>query len=366
MTRPPDESVQADPPPAQRAPAQEQDTAAAQRTPAGVFARAGSAGADPALAQGSGGGRRTFVIAYLAGHGIGPEVTAAASRALAQVSRQHGFRLEEVHPPFDGEAVMQSGHPLPAATRRAAFSADAVLVAGASAPALEGVKAALDLAARVTHTISDDGTGTIAFAPLAGSSPDWALDRAFAAAKEQGGRVSSVGVSAEWLARFDRQAERHDGVDVTNLSLADALQALAHDPAGLGVLAVEEPVADAVAQASQLGGRLRLAAVGYLSPRGPCLFAPTHGAAPDIAGQGVANPSEMLLAAALLLGEGLGRRAAGDALEASLAAALSSNRRTPDVSQEGVAATTREFVDAVLALLPSARRDTEFALGVTR
>ena len=63
-------------------------------------------------------GRRTFVVACLAGHGIGPEVTAAASRALAQVSRQHGFRVEEVHPPFDGEAVMQSGHPLPAATRR--------------------------------------------------------------------------------------------------------------------------------------------------------------------------------------------------------------------------------------------------------
>ena len=74
----------------------------------------------------------------------------------------------------------------------------------------------------------------------------------------------------------------------------------------------------------------------------------------------------MLLAAALLLGEGLGRRAAAEALEESLAAALHSTRRTPDMTQAGVAATTREFVDAVLALLPSARRDTEFALGVTR
>jgi isocitrate/isopropylmalate dehydrogenase len=74
----------------------------------------------------------------------------------------------------------------------------------------------------------------------------------------------------------------------------------------------------------------------------------------------------MLLAASLLLGEGLGRRAAAEALEESLAAALHSTRRTPDMSQAGVAATTREFVDAVLALLPSARRDTEFALGVTR
>lgn len=310
--------------------------------------------------------RRTFVVACLAGHGIGPEVTAAASRALAQVSRQHGFRVEEVHPPFDGEAVMQAGHPLPAATRRATLAADAVLVAGATAPALEGVKAELELAVQVTRVIADDGSATTAFSPLSGSSADWALERAFAAARAQAGRLCSVGVNGDWHASVAAHTARHDGVDVTALTLADALQALASDARGLGVLAVEGSLSDAVTQAPRLNGRYRLAATGYLSPHGPGLFAPTHGAAHDIAGHGIANPSEMLLAAALLLGEGLGRRAAGEALEESLAAALSSNLRTPDMAQAGVAATTREFVDAVLALLPSARRDTEFALGVTR
>src|SRR5262245_19380370 len=311
-------------------------------------------------------GRRTFVIACLAGHGIGPEVTAAASRALAQVSRQHGFRIEEVHPPFDGEAVMQSGHPLPPATRRAALSADAVLVAGATAPALAGVKAELDLAVRVTRVITGERLGTTTFSPLAGSSADWAVERAFSAAKAQGGRVASVGVDDAWNERVALHAERHDGVEVTHVPLADALRTLAEDAGGLGVAVVEGSVADAIARAPQLGGRRLLAAGGYLSPQGPGLFGPTHGAAHDIAGQGVANPSEMLLAAALLLGEGLGRRAAAEALEESLAVALASSRRTPDLTEAGVAATTREFVDAVLALLPSARRDTEFALGVTR
>jgi hypothetical protein len=51
-------------------------------------------------------------------------------------------------------------------------------------------------------------------------------------------------------------------------------------------------------------------------------------------------------------------------LEESLAAALRGPRRPVEVAETGVAATTREFVDAVLGLLPSARRDTEFALGV--
>jgi 3-isopropylmalate dehydrogenase len=312
------------------------------------------------------GARRTYVIACLAGNGIGPEVTAAASRALAQVSRQHGFRVEEVHPPFDGEAVVQAGHPLPAATRRAALTADAVLVAGAAAPALEGVKAELDLAVQATRTIAADGSGTTAFSPLPGTSPDPALERAFAAARARGGRLSSVGVSDHWWERVAVHAAGNEGVEVAELPLAAALEALTGGGGGLGVLAVEGSLADAVTQAPRWSGRRMPGATGYLSLAGTGLFAPMHGAAQEIAGHGVANPSEMLLAAALLLGEGLGRRAAAEALEESLAAALGSSVQTPDVAQAGVAATTREFVDAVLALLPSARRDTEFALGVTR
>ena len=106
-----------------------------------------------------------------------------------------------------------------------------------------------------------------------------------------------------------------------------------------------------------------LTATGLLSPTGPSLFGPSHGSALDIAGQGVANPSEMLLAASLMLGEGFGRRAAAETLERSVGGALSSGFSTPDMASAGVAATTREFVDVVLSLLPSARRDTEFALG---
>ena len=153
---------------------------------------------------------------------------------------------------------------------------------------------------------------------------------------------------------------------MTHLTLAGALQAFAEDAPRPSVLVVEESVRTPSSRRRRSPRRRDLAATGYLSHDGPGLFGPTHGSAHDIAGQGVANPSEMLLAAALLLGEGLGRRAAAEALEESLAAALHSTRRTPDMAQAGVAATTREFVDAVLALLPSARRDTEFALGVTR
>lgn len=308
--------------------------------------------------------RRTFVVACLAGHGIGPEVTAAASRALSQVSRQHGFRIDEVHPPFGGEALHRAGHPLPASTREATRAADAVLVAGATAPALEGVLAELDLAVRVTRLLADGGTTLTTLSPLHDGAEDLTLERAFAAARH--GRLVSVGISERWRERMQAHAARHEGVGVQHVPLAESLARLARDPGSLGVIAVEQAVADAVAGAPALGGHRHLAATGYLSATGPGVFAPTHGHAFDIAGQGIANPSEMLVAAALMLDEGLGRRQAAVALEESLAATLVSSRRTADMAGSGVAATTGEFVDAVLGLLPSARRDTEFALGVPR
>ena len=307
--------------------------------------------------------RQTYVVACLAGHGIGPEITAAASRALARVGREHDFDVEELHPPFDTEALTRSGHSLPAATRHATSKADAVLAAGDAAPARDGLRAELDLATQVTRVLDDAGEAT-AFAPLHEGAADWTLERAFATARARAGRLTSVGVTDAWRSSVERHAERHHGVEVEHASLPEALRRLAAGSAG--VLVAEGVLGDAVAEAPRLAGNRRLVAFGQLSPSGPGLFAPSQGTASELAGQGVADPSPMLLATALLLSEGLGRAAAGAALEDSLTMALNTPRRPSEVSGPGVAATTREFVDAVLGLLPTARRDTEFALGVSR
>jgi 3-isopropylmalate dehydrogenase len=311
--------------------------------------------------------RRRYVVACLAGHGIGPEVMAEASRALEEVSRLHGFLVEEVHAPFGGEAVPRSGHPLPAATRSATLAADAVLVAGATQPALAGVRAELDLAGSATRMLLPDGADVTVFAPLADTTADWAIERAFLAARARSGDLVSVGVDRVWERRVDEASERHHGVEVRHLQLADALDDLASTRRALGVVVTERGLADALARAPGLGRDERpLTAAGLLATTGPGLFGPKHGSATDIAGLGVANPSEMLLAAALMLAEGLGRRAAAETLEGSLAAALRQPLRTVDMDGTGVAATTREFVDVVLGLLPSARRDTEFVIGGAR
>ena len=305
--------------------------------------------------------RDRYVVACLAGHGIGPEVTAAASRALARLGREHGFDVEELHPPFDTEALTRSGHLLPPTTRQATGTADAVLVAGDSAPALAGVKAALDLRATVTRVLDDEGEA-IVFAPLDDGAADWTVERALDATRARSGRLTSIGVSPGWAVRVERHADRHPGVELEHVPLLQALHRLGAGPAG--VVVAEGVLGETVAAAPGLGGRRRLVATGWLSTEGPGLFAPVGSTASDHAGQGVADPSPMLLATALMLSEGLGRPVAGRALEESLAAALRGPRRPVELAAPGVAATTREFVDAVLGLLPSARRDTEFALGV--
>ncbi len=109
---------------------------------------------------------RTHTVACLAGDGIGPELMAEATRALHSVARLHGFRVEDVHAPFGSEALTRSGHPLPLSTRTAYLEADAILVAAAGEPALDGVEAELDLRARVTRVAFAGGNLTL-LAPTA-------------------------------------------------------------------------------------------------------------------------------------------------------------------------------------------------------
>ena len=307
--------------------------------------------------------RDRYNVPCLAGHGVGPEVMAEASRTLAAVSRLHGFAVDQVHVPFAGEAVSRFGHPLPAATRAAYADADAILVAGAGEAALAGVRADLDLTTSVARIRPRAGGDLNVFSPVADDAVDSAVEQAYVSASARHGRLTSVGVDAGWRARVAAAAERHPGIAVRHLTLAEALPVLATEPAQLDVLVTERILAEPIADVAGEGSGAVIAR-GFLAERGPGLFGPTHGPALDIAGQGVANPSGILLAVALLLGDGLGRRAAAETLVGSVTGALSSPSVPADVSGERPGATTREFADVVLGLLPSSRTDYEFEVRV--
>jgi 3-isopropylmalate dehydrogenase len=305
--------------------------------------------------------RKRYAVAFLSGDGIGPELTAEASRVLAEVSRMHGFSLEEQHLPFGGDAVRRFGRPLPPATRAACLDADAVLVASTREPAVENVLAELDLGWRITRVSARDCRLAVV-SPLRPDAAELALERAFRLALGRHASLTAVGGGPAWHAALAAACERHEGVRVERARFEDAVVGLLHEPARFDVIVCEQPFGEALAAtAASAHGGTRLAASGRLGSDGKGIFGPTHGSAPELAGQGVANPSAMLLAASLLLGEGLGRRSAARTLEHAVEDALGNGVRTPDLVVSGPGATTREFADALLASLPSARQDTEFA-----
>jgi 3-isopropylmalate dehydrogenase len=104
-------------------------------------------------------------------------------------------------------------------------------------------------------------------------------------------------------------------------------------------------------EASVITGSLGLlpsASLGESDPPTPGLFEPVHGSAPDIAGQGIANPLGMFLSAAMLLRHGLGWTDQAAALESAVDRALQEGLRTRDL---GGTASTAEATQAVLAHL---------------
>jgi 3-isopropylmalate dehydrogenase len=113
-------------------------------------------------------------------------------------------------------------------------------------------------------------------------------------------------------------------------------------------------LSDAAAMVTGSLGMLPSASFGPIGADGrrPALFEPVHGSAPDIAGQGIANPLGAILSLALALRWALGQPDAADLLEHAVEAALETGVRTRDIMHEGARlAGTREMGSAVLAAL---------------
>ena len=141
---------------------------------------------------------RTHTVACLAGDGVGPELMAEASRALAAVARAHSFALGEIHLTVGREALLRYGHPLPSVTRNGYRDVDAILAASPNDIALDGVRADLDLCWRVTRVpVGVDGDLIVA-GPLGSECGAVAAARAVEIACARRGRLVAVGATHEW------------------------------------------------------------------------------------------------------------------------------------------------------------------------
>ena len=176
--------------------------------------------------------------------------------------------------------------------------------------------------------------------------------RAFEIARARGGRLTSVDkVNVMHTSRLWRDVVTELGAaEYPDVALGHALVdsfaiTIVTAPETIDVVVTENTFGDILSDvAAAVTGGLGLAGSASLGDGGPGLFEPVHGSAPQIAGQGIANPAAMLRSTALLLRHGLGRDADADTLDAAVDAALKT-APTPDL---GGTATTRELGDAVL------------------
>lgn len=150
-----------------------------------------------------------------------------------------------------------------------------------------------------------------------------------------------------WDEVFARVALDYPGVE-TEHWLVDAMAArFVLKPESLEVVVASNLFADILSDlGSALAGSLGIAASANLNPEGrfPSMFEPVHGSAPDIAGQGIANPIGAIWSAALML-DHLGLRVESTRLMHALEATTSAGVLTPDL---GGGATTQRVTDAIL------------------
>jgi 3-isopropylmalate dehydrogenase len=344
----------------------------------------------------------------LPGDGIGPEVTREARRVAHAVWPE--LHIEER--PFGGSAYDLEGAPLSPATLAAAKASDAVLMGAVGGPQWSGAPRALRPEAGLLELRAGMGVyanlrPALCFGPLADASSlkpevvrglDIMIVReltggvyfgqprgietlpngerrgvdtlvyttpeiervsrvAFALARGRRGKVTSCEKSNVMETGLlwrevvsDLHAREFADVALEHMLADNAAMQLVKNPRQFDVILTDNLFGDLLSdEAAQLTGSLGMlpsAAIG--DPGKPGLYEPIHGSAPDIAGQGLANPLAAILSLQMALRWSLGRVDLADRLGDAVERALESGARTRDL---GGQASTSEMGDAVLAAL---------------
>jgi 3-isopropylmalate dehydrogenase len=335
-------------------------------------------------------------IVTLPGDGIGPEVLESALAVLAEVAPDLTYEEHLI----GGAAIDAGGTALPDATLQACRHADGVLLAAVGGPkwdttdpdkprpeqGLLGLRHGLGLFAnlrpvrplpalydasplkrevieRTDLLVVRELTGGIYFGEK-GRANGRAFDvcayteeeieriarTAFEAARSRVTSVDKANVletSRLWREVVMRvHSAEFPNVELEHLLVDNAAMRLVAGPRHFDVILTENMFGDILSdEAAMLTGSIGLLPSASLGTDGPGVFEPVHGSAPDIVGQGIANPLAMILSAAMLLRHGLAREEAAARIESAVDQALEAGLRTGDL---GGTATTAEATRAVL------------------
>lgn len=338
----------------------------------------------------------------LAGDGIGPEIMAAGLEVLKAVAARIDFAYEIDAKPFGGTGIDAVGHPLPEETLAAAKSADAILLAAIGGPkydkapvrpeqGLLAIRKELQLFANIRPVrIFDalkhlsplkperiDGVDFVVVRELTGGiyfgehqlNDDSARDindysaheirriirKAFELAQFRGKKVTSIdkqnvlATSKLWRQIAEEVATEFPDVTLEHQLVDSAAMIMITNPSRFDVVVTENLFGDILSdESSVLPGTLGVMLSASHSDKGLSLYEPIHGSAPDIAGQGIANPVSMILSVAMMLRESFGEVARAELIENAVDKTFNQGILTRDL---GGTASTDDMTAAIIANL---------------
>jgi len=354
----------------------------------------------------------TKKLAVLPGDGIGPEVVAEALKVIRRTEQLFGFRIETEQALFGGIAIDEKGTPLPQETLGLCRSADAVLLGAVGGPkwdsnpaelrpetGLLGLRKALGLYANIrpanvfdclidASTIKREvleGTDLIVVRELTGGiyfgekgrrdSEDGQvaydtcvysvkeIERivrtAFEVARKRRKKLASVDkanvleTSRLWRETVIRVAKDYPDVELEHVLVDNCAMQLLRRPASFDVIVTENMFGDILSdEAAMLTGSIGMLASASLGEGSIGLYEPVHGSAPDIAGQGLANPLATIMSVALMYRLTFGFAEGADAIERAVKEVLDAGHRTRDIARAGERYVgTSEMGDLVVAAL---------------
>jgi len=353
-------------------------------------------------------------VLVLPGDGIGPEITAEAVKILTSLSRDSGLAIEMEEGLVGGAAYEALGSPLPDKTLELARQADAILLGAVGGPRWESLEIALrpekgllglrseldlyanlrpallhpalaeastlkaDVVAGLDIMIVRELTGGIYFGEPRGvrvlengerqgfntlvyseSEIERIARTAFDIAVLRSRRVCSVDkanvleCTELWREVVTRVAADYPQVELKHMYVDNAAMQLVRQPKQFDVIVTTNMFGDILSDcAAMLTGSIGMLPSASLNARGQGMYEPIHGSAPDIAGQGIANPLATILSAAMMLRYSLDFPAFAERIEKAVDRVLSQGLRTPDIAGPGTKQVgTVELGDAVLAAL---------------
>lgn len=354
-------------------------------------------------------------VAVLAGDGIGPEVMAEAIKVLDAAQKKFGFELSYEHADVGGIAIDNHGEALPQSTLELCENSDAILFGSVGGPKWESLppekqpeRAALlplrkhfDLfcnyrPARVFKSLTaacplrpdivGDGfdvlcvrelTSDIYFGQPKGRDGEgmderaydtmlytrFEIDRiarmAFDAAMLRNKKVTSIDKAnvlttmVLWREVVLEVAKDYPEVELNHLYVDNATMQLVRDPHQFDVMLCGNMFGDIISdEAAMLTGSMGLLASASLNKDKFGLYEPAGGSAPDIAGQGIANPIAEILSAAMMLRYSFGLDEAADAIDRAVEKTLDNGIHTGDIAVDKTnAVSTKEMGDAILAAM---------------